>query len=98
MSTSGTPLLEVTDLRKHFPVHAGLLRRQFAYGLGWAIQVVALGLGVVISVMYVLGTVFLVLWATAFFLGAKIEREQAEWLAAHPEHAGSGTATSDGAS
>ncbi|MEO3784309.1 dipeptide ABC transporter ATP-binding protein [Actinocorallia sp. B10E7] len=30
MSTSGTPLLEVTDLRKHFPVHAGLLRRQVA--------------------------------------------------------------------
>ncbi|WP_344245548.1 dipeptide ABC transporter ATP-binding protein [Actinocorallia libanotica] len=27
---SGTPLLEVTDLRKHFPVHAGLLRRQVA--------------------------------------------------------------------
>ncbi|GAA2730911.1 dipeptide ABC transporter ATP-binding protein [Actinocorallia aurantiaca] len=30
MSTSGTPLLEVTDLRKHFPVHSGLLRRQVA--------------------------------------------------------------------
>ena len=27
---SGTPLLEVTDLRKHFPVHSGLLRRQVA--------------------------------------------------------------------
>jgi len=30
LSTSGTPLLEVTDLRKHFPVHSGLLRRQVA--------------------------------------------------------------------
>jgi len=30
LSTTGTPLLEVTDLRKHFPVHAGLLRRQVA--------------------------------------------------------------------
>ncbi|GAA3203941.1 hypothetical protein GCM10010468_18270 [Actinocorallia longicatena] len=27
---SETPLLEVTDLQKHFPVHAGLLRRQVA--------------------------------------------------------------------
>lgn len=66
-------------------VVTGLLRYRFAYALGWAIQLVALGLGAVISVMYVLGTVFLVLWATAYLLGAKIERERAEWIAAHPE-------------
>ena len=78
---------------------AGLLRYRISYGLGWAVQVVALGLGVVISVMYVLGTVVLVLWATAYFLGAKIEREQAAWIAAHPEHgAEAGTAAGNGAS
>jgi hypothetical protein len=78
-------------------VLAGLLPYRFAYALGWVLQVVALVLGTVISVMYVLGTVFLVLWATAYLLGAKIEREQAQWLAAHPEHQ-AGTTTADGAS
>ena len=28
--------------------------------------------------MFVLGAIFLALWATAYFLGAKIEREVAE--------------------
>ena len=78
-------------------VIAGLLRHRFAYALGWVLQIVALALGTVISVMYVLGAVFLVLWATAYLLGAKIEREQAQWLAAHPEHR-TGTTTADGAS
>lgn len=80
---------------------AGLLRHRFAYALGWALQVVALTLGAVISVMYVLGTVFLVLWATAYLLGAKIEREQAAWIAAHPEAEPvetPGTGSSEGAS
>lgn len=62
---------------------AGLLRHAWAFGLGWAVQLVALGLGSIITVMYVLGTVFLVLWATAYLLGAKIERERAAWESAH---------------
>lgn len=68
---------------------AGLLRHTWAYGLGWAVQVVAIGLGTVIAVMYVLGTVFLVLWATAYLLGAKIERERAAWERAHAAGSGS---------
>jgi hypothetical protein len=58
---------------------AGLLRFGWAYGLGWAIQVAAIALGVVIHAMFVLGAIFMALWATAYFLGSRIERERAEW-------------------
>jgi hypothetical protein len=59
-------------------VVAGLLRREWAYLLGWAIQVAAIGLGVLVTIMFVLGPIFALLWATAYFLGRKIERERAE--------------------
>jgi hypothetical protein len=59
-------------------VTAGLLRFEWAYWLGWAIQVASLALGVLITAMFALGAVFLVLWATAYFMGIKIEREVAE--------------------
>lgn len=63
-------------------VVAGLLRFRWAYALGWVIQVAALALGVEIGAMVVLGVVFLALWATAYLLGARIERERAAWEAA----------------
>ena len=58
---------------------AGLLRLPWAYVLGWAVQVAAVAVGVEVRAMVFLGLVFLALWATAYFLGAKIERERAEW-------------------
>ena len=63
-------------------VVSALLRFRWAYVLGWAIQVAALALGLEVGAMVVLGIVFLALWATAFLLGAKIERERAAWEAA----------------
>jgi hypothetical protein len=60
---------------------AGLLRFEWAYWLGWAIQVAALALGFVVHAMFVLGAIFLALWATAYFLGRRIEVERAEWIA-----------------
>ena len=56
---------------------AGLLRHEWAYGLGWVIQAAALALGFVIGAMFFLGAVFAALWATAYLLGRKIERERA---------------------
>ena len=56
---------------------AGMLRSEWAYGLGWLIQVAAIGLGFVIGMMFLLGAVFALLWATAYLLGRKIERERA---------------------
>ncbi|MEQ6901261.1 DUF4233 domain-containing protein [Nocardioides sp. YIM 152588] len=56
---------------------AGMLRAEWAYGLGWALQVAAVGLGLVTPVMWALGPIFAALWAAAYLLGRRIERERA---------------------
>lgn len=61
---------------------AGMLRAEWAYGLGWVIQVAAIGLGFLIPMMFFLGAVFAALWWGAVFLGVKIERERAAAFAA----------------
>lgn len=73
-------------------VTAGLLRSGWAYVLGWAIQVASLALGLVIPMMFLLGAIFAALWAGAYFLGTKIDREKGEravleerWAAEHDE-------------
>ena len=63
-------------------VVAGMLRSEWAYWLGWAIQAGALALGFVVPLMFVLGAIFALLWGTAYFLGRKIERERAAAYAA----------------
>lgn len=64
-------------------VLAGLLRHEWAYLAGWVVQGAAVGLGLVIPVMFVLGGIFALLWGTADTLGRKIERERAAAYAAH---------------
>ena len=54
-----------------------MLRAEWAYVAGYAVQVAAIGLGFVVPVMFVLGAVFAALWAGADLLGRKIERERA---------------------
>lgn len=56
---------------------AGLLRAEWGYALGWAVQGAAIALGFVVPMMFFLGGVFAALWATAYWLGRKIERERA---------------------
>lgn len=67
---------------------AGMLRREWAYTVGWVIQLAAIGLGLVVPMMFFLGSIFALLWGTAYFLGRKIERERAaayaEFDAAQP--------------
>ena len=62
---------------------AGMLRAEWAYLAGYAVQVAAIGLGFVIPVMFGLGAVFAALWAGADLLGRKIERERAQAWAAY---------------
>ena len=69
---------------------AGMLGRPFGYALGWLVQVVSIALGFVVTAMFFLGVVFAGLWATAYFMGEKIDRERAErqvleeqWRAEH---------------
>lgn len=57
---------------------AGLLGRRGGYLLGWLVQVVCIALGVVVGVMFFVGSLFAVLWATAYLLGARIDTERAE--------------------
>ena len=61
---------------------AGMLRAEWAYLAGYALQVAAVALGLVVPVMFGLGLVFAALWAAADLLGRKIERERAEAWAA----------------
>jgi len=58
-------------------VLAGMLRSESAYVAGWVVQVAAIGIGVVVPMMFFLGAVFALLWGTAYFLGRRIERERA---------------------
>ncbi len=61
---------------------AGMLRGEWAYALGWVLQLGAIGLGVLVPLMFFLGSLFALLWGTAYFLGRKIERERAAAYAA----------------
>lgn len=62
---------------------AGLLRAEWGYWLGHAIQVAAVALGALVPLMFFLGAVFALLWGTAYWLGGKIERERAAAYAAY---------------
>jgi CHASE3 domain sensor protein len=59
-------------------VAAGMLGRRGGYPLGWLVQVVSVALGLVVGVMFFIGALFAVLWATAYVLGERIDREKAE--------------------
>lgn len=65
---------------------AGMLRGEWAYLLGWLVQVAAVGLGLVVPLMFVLGAIFALLWGMADFLGRRIERERAAAWAAYRPH------------
>lgn len=87
---TGTALVVGLGLTAACLVVAGLLRQRWAYVVGWAIQVASVALGVVIAIMIPLGVIFGALWAGAYFLGAKIDRERVEreelerrWAAEH---------------
>ena len=71
-------------------VAAGMLGRPGGYALGWLVQVVSIGLGLLVPAMFFLGLVFAGLWAASYFLGIRIDRERAErdvleeqWRAEH---------------
>lgn len=56
---------------------AGMLRHRWAYGLGHAVQVGAVALGLVVPVMFVLGALFAGLWVAAIVLGRRVEEAKA---------------------
>ena len=58
---------------------AGSLRRPQAYLVGHVIQVGAIGLGFLVTIMFFIGAIFAALWFGAFFLGKRIEEDKARW-------------------
>ena len=44
---------------------------------GWALQVILVLLGLVISLMYVIGALFFALWIYCFFVGRRLDRRNA---------------------
>jgi uncharacterized protein DUF4233 len=56
----------------------GLLRFSWAYLLGSVLQVAAIGLGLVVPTMFVLGGVFALLWVMALVLGHRIDDAKAQ--------------------
>jgi uncharacterized membrane protein len=57
---------------------AGLLARPAGYWLGWGVQGLSIALGLLTTPMFFLGVLFAALWATAYFLGARMDQERAE--------------------
>jgi Protein of unknown function (DUF4233) len=56
---------------------AGLVRRPGGLALGFVVQAAAIALSVLIPVMVVLGVAFLALYAAAYVVGGRIDREKA---------------------
>ena len=79
---TGTALATGLGLALACLLLAGMLRGEWAYSLGWLLQVAAIALGFLVPLMFFLGAVFALLWGTAYFLGLKIERERAAAYAA----------------
>lgn len=63
---------------------AGLLRFEWGYWLGHALQLAAIGLGFVVPLMFFLGAILAALWVTAYLVGLKIERDRAAYDAEQP--------------
>ena len=62
---------------------AGMLRSESAFVVGWVLLVGAIALGLIVPLMFFLGALFAILWAAAYLLGRKIERERAAAYAAY---------------
>lgn len=57
---------------------AGLLSRPWGYGVGWALQVVLVASGFVVTAMFILGGLFAVLWWVGLRVGRRGEELRAE--------------------
>ena len=85
---TGTALAVGLGLAAACLLLAGMLRAEWAYLAGYAVQVAAVALGFVVPVMFGLGAIFAALWAGADLLGRKIERERAAAWAAYRSEQG----------
>jgi len=64
-----------------------MMGRPGGYVAGSAVQVPVLALGLLLPMMFLVAGVFVALWIVSLRLGGRIDRERAEYDAAHPETA-----------
>ena len=65
-------------------VLSGVMARPGGYIAGSVVQGLVLAVGFFVPMMFVVGGIFVVLWAVALRLGGRIDRERAEYDAANP--------------
>lgn len=58
-------------------IASGGLNKSWGHPLGWVVQLVGVAMGLLTSMMYAVGIVFLGIWAMCIVLGKKIEERQA---------------------
>lgn len=58
-------------------VTPAILGKKFSYGWGWFLQLVVVCLGIWVPLMYVLGGIFVCLWAWAMIAGGTIDKARA---------------------
>jgi hypothetical protein len=63
---------------------SGYVSRPGGYVAGSLAQVLVLAGGIWVPTMFVIGGIFVILWWVALRLGGRIDRERAEYDAAHP--------------
>lgn len=63
---------------------SGLMSRPGGYLAGSIAQVLVVAGGIFVPMMFAIGGLFVVLWIVALRLGGKIDRERAQYDAAHP--------------
>lgn len=63
---------------------AGVMKRMTGWYLGSVLQIGLIAYGVVVPAMYFLGTLFAVLWVSAFIIGRKGESIRAALIANPP--------------
>lgn len=54
-----------------------VLGKKFSYAWGWFLQIVIVSLGIWVPLMYVLGGIFVCLWAWAMIAGGTIDKARA---------------------
>jgi hypothetical protein len=64
-----------------------MVTRPGGYLAGSVVQVPVIAMGLLLPMMFVVAGTFVVMWVVALRLGARIDRERAEYDAAHPETA-----------
>ena len=66
-------------------LNAGLMKKMTGWYLGSLLQVGLIAYGSVVPAMYFMGSLFAVLWVSAFFIGRKGEAIRASLLANPPQ-------------